>query len=80
MVGIALLACVPVIAIVIQGAWACVLAQGGSFDRLTESVVFSSWLFYALCAGAVILLRRRRPDHPRPFRVPGYPVVPALFM
>lgn len=71
---------VPVVAIVIQGAWACVLAQSGRFDWLTESVVFASWLFYALCAGAVILLRRRRPDHPRPFRVPGYPVVPALFV
>lgn len=71
---------VPVVAILIQGAWACVLARSGRFDLLTESVVFASWLFYALCAGAVLLLRARRPDHPRPFRVPGYPVVPVVFI
>lgn len=71
---------VPIIAILIQGAWACVLAQSGRFDLLTESVVFASWLFYALCAGAVLLLRARRPELPRPFRVPGYPVVPVLFI
>jgi len=42
--------------------------------------VFSSWLFYALNAGSVLLLRRREPDRPRPFRVPGFPVVPLVFV
>jgi APA family basic amino acid/polyamine antiporter len=42
--------------------------------------VFASWLFAALAAASVFVLRRRRPDAPRPFRVPGYPVTPALFI
>jgi APA family basic amino acid/polyamine antiporter len=69
----------PVVAVVIQGAWACVLATSGRFDQLTDYVVFSSWVFYALNAGTVLILRRRRPDLERPYRVPGYPFVPALF-
>jgi len=47
---------------------------------LTNAVVFASWAFYALNAGSVLLLRRRRPDAPRPFRVPGFPVVPVVFI
>jgi APA family basic amino acid/polyamine antiporter len=69
----------PVIAVAIQGAWSSVLATSGRFDQLTNYVVFSSWVFYGLNAGTVIILRRRRPDLERPYRVPGYPVVPALF-
>ena len=42
--------------------------------------MFASWLFAALAAASVFVLRRRRPDTPRPFRVPGYPVTPALFI
>lgn len=70
----------PVVAVLIQGAWACVLARSGRFDQLTDYVVFTSWLFYALNAGGVVRLRRRRPDLPRPYRVPGYPVVPVAFL
>jgi APA family basic amino acid/polyamine antiporter len=43
-------------------------------------VVFASWLFYALNAGTVLLLRKREPDRERAFRVPGFPVVPVIFM
>ena len=71
---------VPRRAVVIQGAWACVLAMSGRFDDLTNAVVFASWLFYALNAGSVLLLRRRAPAAVRPFRVPGYPVVPVVFI
>jgi APA family basic amino acid/polyamine antiporter len=71
---------VPRTAVIIQGAWASVLALSGRFDQLTDAVVFASWLFYALNAGSVLLLRRRLPDQPRPFRVPGFPVVPLLFV
>lgn len=69
----------PVVAVLIQGAWASILATSGRFDQLTDYVVFSSWVFYALNAGTVLILRRRRPDLERPYRVPGYPFVPALF-
>lgn len=70
----------PVIAVLIQGGWAALLATTGRFDQLTNYVVFASWLFYALNAGSVMRLRRTRPDLPRPFRVPGYPVVPLIFL
>jgi APA family basic amino acid/polyamine antiporter len=43
-------------------------------------VVFVSWLFYGLNAGSVLMLRRREPDRPRPFRVPGFPIVPIVFI
>src|SRR2546430_15369610 len=42
--------------------------------------VCAGWIFAALAAASVFVLRRRRPDAPRPFRVPGYPVTPALFI
>ena len=71
---------VPRTAVIVQGAWATVLALSGTFDQLTTAVVVVSWLFYALNAGSVILLRRRLPEVSRPFRVPGYPVVPLVFI
>ena len=42
--------------------------------------MFSAWIFYGLGAAAVFALRRKEPDAPRPFRVPGYPLTPALFV
>jgi APA family basic amino acid/polyamine antiporter len=71
---------VPAIAVLVQGAVACGLALSGSFDQLTDAVVFVSWLFYGLNAGSVLLLRRRDPDRPRPFRVPGFPAVPIILI
>lgn len=70
----------PAIAIVASCAWAAVLAASGSFEQLLTGVVFVGWIFYGLGAAAVIALRRSRPDAERPFRVPGYPVTPALFV
>lgn len=71
---------VPVNAVLAQSAWASVLTISGTFDTLTDSVVFASCLFYALSAAAVVVFRLREPDLPRPFRLPGYPYVPALFV
>jgi APA family basic amino acid/polyamine antiporter len=73
-------AAVPTVSVVVQGALSCLLAISGSFDELTDAVVFASWLFYALNAGSVLMLRRREPDRERPFRVPGFPVVPVVFV
>jgi APA family basic amino acid/polyamine antiporter len=70
----------PAIAIAAGGVWAAVLTLWGSFEQLLTYVVFASWLFAALAAASVFALRRRHPDAPRPFRVPGYPVTPALFI
>jgi APA family basic amino acid/polyamine antiporter len=51
-----------------------------TFEQLAESYILGSWPFYILCAVGFFLLRRRRPELPRPFRTPGYPVIPAFFL
>ncbi|HEX8458526.1 MAG TPA: amino acid permease [Pyrinomonadaceae bacterium] len=71
---------VPVGALVLQGVWACLLALSGSFDTLTDYVVFGSWIFYGLTTASVFIFRRRMPHAERPYRAWGYPVVPALFL
>ena len=71
---------VPVWSVVVQGVWASVLALSGSFDTLTDYVIFGSWIFYGLTISAVFVLRRTMPDAERPYRAWGYPVVPALFL
>lgn len=70
----------PAVAIVAAAIWSAVLAASGTFEVLLRYVVFVGWVFYALAGLAVIALRRKRPDAPRPFRVPGYPITPLLFV
>ncbi len=70
----------PAVALVVQGIWASALVFSGSFDQLTDMLIFVSWVFYALAALGVIMLRIRMPDRDRPYRVWGYPAVPALFI
>ena len=69
----------PAFAIVAAATWAAVLAATGTFDVLLKYVIFVGWLFYGLGGLALIALRRKQPDTPRPFKVPGYPVTPILF-
>ena len=57
----------PAASLLVQGAWASVLAMLGTFDQLTNYVVFSNWIFYALTTASVFVLRRRMPDAPRPY-------------
>jgi APA family basic amino acid/polyamine antiporter len=71
---------VPVVSVLVQGGLAVLYALSGRFDQLTDAVVFASWLFYGLNAGTVLLLRVREPDRERAFRVPGFPIVPVIFM
>jgi basic amino acid/polyamine antiporter, APA family len=70
----------PHIAIMALSAWACVLALSGSYEQLLTYVMFSSILLHMIGAIGVFRLRRTRPDQPRPYRVWGYPFVPALFI
>lgn len=70
----------PALAIGASCVWAALLALTGTFEQLLTYVVFVGWIFYALGAAAVISLRFKRPDVPRPFRVPGYPFTPLLFV
>jgi len=71
----------PAAAIALQGIWSCVLILFiGGFSQLFTYVIFGGWLMYALATAAVPILRRKEPDLARPFRVPGYPVVPLVFV
>ncbi|MGH7467226.1 MAG: APC family permease [Longimicrobiales bacterium] len=70
----------PAIAVIVQALWAMGLAATGTFNQLLTYVVFTGWIFYALGAASIFVLRRTRPDIVRPFKVPGYPYTPALFV
>lgn len=71
---------VPIGALVVQGVWACILAMSGSFDTLTDYVVFGSWIFYALVTTSVFVFRRKYPNAERPYKAFGYPIVPIVFL
>ena len=70
----------PAFAIIAGSTWAAVLAATGTFEQLLTYVVFTGWIFYGLGALSIFVFRRREPDAPRPFRVPGYPLTPILFV
>lgn len=70
----------PHASLLLQGFWSGVLVLSGSFDTITDYVIFATWLFYMLGALGVIILRKKMPDTPRPYKVWGYPYVPAIFI
>jgi basic amino acid/polyamine antiporter, APA family len=70
----------PSVAIVVTGVLGVVWVLFLNFEQLADQFVVAIFPFYALAAAAVFVLRRRRPDLPRPVRVLGYPVVPLLFV
>jgi APA family basic amino acid/polyamine antiporter len=70
----------PHVAIVALSAWSAVLALSGSYEQLFTYVMFSSILLHMIGAIGLFRLRRMRPDHPRPYRVWGYPFVPGVFI
>ena len=73
----------PVFAIVALGVWSAVLVcagELGSFKKLIEGVIFIGWIFYGLGAAAIFPLRRASAGKPIPYRVPGYPWTPILFV
>jgi APA family basic amino acid/polyamine antiporter len=57
-----------------------VLAASGTYEQLLTYVVFVGWIFYALAAASLFIYRKRFPDLIRPYRVPGYPFTPAVFI
>lgn len=71
----------PAIALWVQLALSCVAVLFlGKFEKLADSFVFTMWIFYGMGAIAIFLLRIKQPDTPRPFRVPLYPILPAIFV
>ena len=71
---------VPINGVLFQGVWASILALSGSFDTLTDYVIFGSWIFYALITSSIFVFRRKYPDADRPYRAWGYPLVPIVFL
>jgi basic amino acid/polyamine antiporter, APA family len=73
----------PMFAIVALGVWSAVLVCAGklgTFQKLIEGVIFIGWIFYGLGAAAIFLIRRANGGKPIPYRVPGYPWTPILFV
>jgi basic amino acid/polyamine antiporter, APA family len=71
---------VPVKALLAQAIWIGILVLSGSFDTLTDYVIFAAWIFYALNTASVFVFRKKRPDAPRPYKTFGYPVTPVIFL
>ena len=70
----------PYVAILLAAVLGMALVMSRSFEALTDTFVLAIWPFYALSVAAIYRLRRLRPDMPRPYKVIGYPVVPAVFI
>jgi len=70
----------PAACLVAQGVWATLLTFSGSYEQLYTYVIFAVVFFHAATATGVFVLRRTRPDAPRPYTTWGYPWVPALFI
>ena len=70
----------PHFSIVAIGIWSIILSVSGTFEQLFTYVIFGQWIFFGLCAGSVIILRKKRPDLPRPYKTLGYPITPIIFI
>ncbi len=68
----------PAVSLVYQGTWACLLVMSGTFDQLTDMIIFAVFIYYGATTLGVFILRRKMPDAVRPYKVWGYPVVPAI--
>lgn len=71
---------VPANSLLFQGVWSCLLVLSGTFDQLTDMIIFAVFIYYGATTLGVFILRKRMPDAPRPYKVWGYPVVPALMI
>ena len=70
----------PANALIIQAVWACALTFSGTYNQLITYIIFASWIFYAMSCAAVIILRKKRPEMKRPYKTPGYPYIPIIFI
>ena len=70
----------PGVSIIALSSWSALILLSGRYEQLFTLVIFASWILYGMTAAAVFVLRRKRPDLPRPYKVLGYPLVPILFV
>ncbi|MCX7975347.1 MAG: amino acid permease [Candidatus Aminicenantes bacterium] len=70
----------PHVSIIIMAIWSSILSLSGTFEQLFTYVVFGQWLFFGLTVAAVIVLRKKKPERPRPYKTWGYPLTPIFFI
>lgn len=70
----------PHSSLLVQGIWSSLLVMSGTFDTISDYVMFAAWLFYMLGAAGVFILRKKFPNRERPYKVWGYPFTPAIFV
>ena len=70
----------PVISLIVQGVWTCLLCLSGTYGQLLNYVIFAVLVFYILTIGGLFVLRYKRPNAERPYRAVGYPVLPAIYI
>jgi basic amino acid/polyamine antiporter, APA family len=70
----------PAAAVLALGGWSCLLASAAGFAKLAGGAVFIGWIFYGLGAASIFPIRRKNPGKRIPYRVPGYPLTPFLFV
>ncbi len=70
----------PVMALAVQAAWTVMLCVSGSFNQLLDYVMFAVLVFYILTIAGLMVLRVKRPEAERPYRAPGYPVLPMIYI
>ncbi len=70
----------PAAALSVQCIWACLLCLSGTYSQLLDFLIFAVLIFYILTLSGLFILRRTRPDMPRPYRAFGYPFLPALYL
>jgi amino acid transporter len=70
----------PYVAISLAGLLGVLFVMTRTFEQLADTFVLSIWPFYGLAVAGLYRLRTRRPDLPRPYKVPLYPVLPAVFI
>jgi amino acid transporter len=70
----------PAASVISLGVLAAILTQAGKFSELVEGVIFVGWIFYGLAGAAIFPLRRKLAAKTLPYRVPGYPWTPILFV
>jgi len=70
----------PVVSLMVQMVWTCILCVSGSYGQLLDYIVFAVLVFYILTIVALFVLRVKRPNAERPYRAIGYPVLPAIYI
>ena len=70
----------PAASLMVQMVWICVLCLSGTYSQLLDYVVFAVLVFYILTIVGIFVLRRTRPDAPRPYKAFGYPVLPLIYI